>query len=1270
MRSKKEMWEMSSPKPEPSFVVEAGRMRPRRTPGLAALPALACLIASGTASAQVDTNPPLQNVMLLVDTSGSMEYATDGSKVTCDQVDATLTTEGKAASQKNRWTQLVEVLTGDITNFSCYTQDRASVSFRDEFRLAGVDPYDYNYHVPYHRIVSGSGATGCTIGAGVVDTNPFLWGATPWKYHLYNNVGTACGTFQQAETGLLDAYRDRVRFGLMTFDAAVDAGTGLTGSKADYPTANAGNWSYFVDWRANPTCSSNASCAKGRPAGCATSSNMEVGARNASAPPWEGRMVPFGSPVADIADVRTTNQRIQQVLTAVRPFGATPINGLLNDARDFFRSDLDDDYVSGTSCDIKTGVGCFGPSKDGFVAQGCRKNHIILLTDGEPNLDLRPTCEGTTAGIAGVCPYTDKSFEIVRDLAQPAGGKVPIQTYVIGFAVSNVDAGQPSPVDCSKISTKGTGGAGDTFDPQGLCGASMAPKLATCCTLAKIAFYGGSTNAHFVSNATELRAAMASILRGIDAKISTRTMPVFSGAANDSLGGAYSFYSSFRSDRADIWSGVLERQRTKCVAQASGAATIITPTDLPIDPALGDKFSENVAAADGSHPRTFYTVLPDVVAGLQWADRSIRPNIPVANPDGAGIQSGTLVTGTNADFFAPKIPATAMKVSKSACTDKPVPATDTACAAMFMKWELAVDNTPYVKRSDPFGAIYHSTPVLVGAPSEFLRDESYTQFVADQAKRPPMLYTATTDGQLHAFKVDVSPADKTDTFTIDKKVNNELWSFFPPAALPRIPSQYPGTEQVITDGLPVVKNVVFVRSAADAKSGGGSAQWRTVLVSGFGGGGPGYFALDVTNPVIKQSDPNSGPKMLWQLTTDAQGNRLFGKRGGTPAIATLFFGPGGIDPKEYAVAILPGGDSDSPLTGSCPQLGQAGPSSLVDSTKPARNLVRCWAKDPARSLTIVRLDTGEIVRSFRADEDGPATIAGRSHDAFGKDTKLNAPISGQPIPFPAMGGEVSDRAFVGDRDGMLWRADFASPNPQEWKMDLFFDAFTGQGPTDGQPIATAPILSVDRVGNVSVAFSTGDQETFLATTGMKNYQWSIVEKPTGTPPVFKSEAQWSLLLRDGERISGPMSLFASTLYYTTYLPAPFGGAQNCSAGQSRICAVHYLLPRGSAGEGGAIARPLLNTETDPCLQFGESVIFGAGITQKPTCNQETTYNDPYLGSGTHTALTNVNPGTFELKVQTGPSGSKPVGGETNVRTIPLQAPLTSTRIDSWAAVVE
>src|SRR5882672_10711258 len=201
---------------------------------------------AGTARAQVDTNPPLQNVMLLVDTSGSMEFAPDGSKVQCSQVDATLSgTEPTGTSQKDRWAQLVEVLTGDVQDYSCFTEDRRSAAFRAEYKLGTADATDFNYHVPYHRIVSGT-TTPCTIGAGIPDANAFSWGTTPFKYHLWNNTATACSNFQQSATGLLDTYRDRMRFGLMTFDTSADAGTGVTGiTSPDYGTGTLGAWSYF-----------------------------------------------------------------------------------------------------------------------------------------------------------------------------------------------------------------------------------------------------------------------------------------------------------------------------------------------------------------------------------------------------------------------------------------------------------------------------------------------------------------------------------------------------------------------------------------------------------------------------------------------------------------------------------------------------------------------------------------------------------------------------------------------------------------------------------------------------------------------------------------------------------------------------------------------------------------------------------------------------------------------------------------------------------------
>jgi hypothetical protein len=305
----------------------------------------------------------------------------------------------------------------------------------------------------------------------------------------------------------------------------------------------------------------------------------------------------------------------------------------------------------------------------------------------------------------------------------------------------------------------------------------------------------------------------------------------------------------------------------------------------------------------------------------------------------------------------------------------------------------------------------------------------------------------------------------------------------------------------------------------------------------------------------------------------------------------------------------------------------------------------------------------------------------RSVDALNKYTGLNAPISGQPVVFPATTGAVSDRAFVGDRDGGLWRLDFSDPDPLNWTMRLFFDAYSKQAFDDGQPIATPPILSVDRLGNLTIAFSTGDQETFLATGGMKNYIWSLLEDASASTP-FTSKALWFKNLADGERVSGPMSLFASNLFYSTFTPPPANDLnKKCSNGLSRVCGVHYMVPAtGSAGEGGAPSVPPLNPAGTACLDFSESIVFGVGITQKPTCNADASFNDPYLGSGAHTGLADFTPGKFQLVIQTGPgksgSGSggpgstTETGGDIATRAINLAPPMSPTRIDSWAAVVE
>lgn len=238
--------------------------------------AVAWPVVASSAFAQDISDPDIRNVrpvvMLLVDTSGSMERMSGGS-------DARLPVCGgspASRNERNRWTQMVEALTGtwSDSNYFCDAVSRTGASF------SGMP--DYNYYLPYHR--------------------PPL--ASP-----------------QNNDGILDVYAERIKFGLMTFDSTytfTDSHPLLVPrttfrSRLIHNQQNFGGYSY------------------GDPQpltypGCATTFMVDSGARNDSAP--GGRLISVGT---DAEDPRIINQMIQTQLREVRPFGGTPTASLLTD---------------------------------------------------------------------------------------------------------------------------------------------------------------------------------------------------------------------------------------------------------------------------------------------------------------------------------------------------------------------------------------------------------------------------------------------------------------------------------------------------------------------------------------------------------------------------------------------------------------------------------------------------------------------------------------------------------------------------------------------------------------------------------------------------------------------------------------------------------------------------------------------------------------------------------------------------------------------------
>jgi type IV pilus assembly protein PilY1 len=100
----------------------------------------------------------------------------------------------------------------------------------------------------------------------------------------------------------------------------------------------------------------------------------------------------------------------------------------------------------------------------------------------------------------------------------------------------------------------------------------------------------------------------------------------------------------------------------------------------------------------------------------------------------------------------------------------------------------------------------------------------HSTYRAVNATRPATIYVGANDGMLHAF---------------DASNGKELWAYVPSAVFPNLPAltSTTYTHQFYVDSTAMV---------ADTETGVTATPWRTMLVGALGGGGRGYYALDIS----------------------------------------------------------------------------------------------------------------------------------------------------------------------------------------------------------------------------------------------------------------------------------------------------------------------------------------------------------------------------------------------------------------------------------------
>src|SRR5262249_31670360 len=155
----------------------------------------------------------------------------------------------------------------------------------------------------------------------------------------------------------------------------------------------------------------------------------------------------------------------------------------------------------------------------------------------------------------------------------------------------------------------------------------------------------------------------------------------------------------------------------------------------------------------------------------------------------------------------------------------------------------------------------------------------------------------------------------------------------------------------------------------------------------------------------------------------------------------------------------------------------------------------------------------------------------------------------------------------GDADGTVWRFDISSQNPNQWFGEVYLDAFNATGQSSAgfasdtnwgslarEPLAAQPLVSLDRVGNLSVSIGTGDQNLIGAANTSPNFVWSRGGPPQLDPPTgatrLRAQVNWFKPLLSGEMVSGPMAVFNGTWMFTSYVPASTTAA--CQLGIGRF----------------------------------------------------------------------------------------------------------------------
>ncbi|MEO0364428.1 MAG: PilC/PilY family type IV pilus protein [Pseudomonadota bacterium] len=443
----------------------------------------------------------------------------------------------------------------------------------------------------------------------------------------------------------------------------------------------------------------------------------------------------------------------------------------------------------------------------------------------------------------------------------------------------------------------------------------------------------------------------------------------------------------------------------------------------------------------------------------------------------------------------------------------------------YIRGSRTFESETLFRERDPrtvLGDIVHSSPVLVGAPRSNWPNtapfptgtDSYETWAATQVNRREAVYAGSNDGMLHGIWADVGNLTSGQEFM--GYIPNAVFDATFGEGLHALTLQN-YQHRYYVDLTPAVSDA-YIRTGPSTP-----LRWRTILVGGLRGGGPGLYALDITDPnSMRESDADD--YVLWELTSDDD-----------PDLGATF--------SEPTIALMNNGRWAAVFGNGYNNTG---------STR--------------AQLWIVYLEGGTDRTWTLGSDYIKIEVPGNDN---GLSTPQLADLDGNGTP---------DRAYAGDLLGNMWAFDLDGSSDAFWGIDYgtsgspepLFTAEDALG--NPQPITSKPVLARCPFDNsvspdVMVLFGTGqyltegdktttDPQTFygiwdrgdseldrgdlleqLAHDPALSYDQTQLRVPTNNTLDPLSEFGWYMDLPDsGERVVSNPLVRGEITFFNTIIP--------------------------------------------------------------------------------------------------------------------------------------